>query len=201
MTRAAVAVEVVAQRLDHHSLRRRDRPQRCELVAIERAGVRVRQQSRFSEHERGHVVQVVYGGVVTVVAQPLLGDVVAQLGSLAEGEERLVASHARTLLGDGEHLVGGEIGVVEPRGRLGERAIATLVATQHRERDEHLRRVGDAGAEVTVTNRASIGQQLVERRVEYALASRQRDPPWESMKLWCQRPTRRDHRVREVATS
>ena len=105
------------------------------------------QETGLGKHECGHVVQVVHGGVVAVVAQPLLGHVVAQLGAFAEGEECLVASRARALLGDGKHLIGGEIGVVESGWRLGERAISALVATQHRERDEHLRRIGDAGTE------------------------------------------------------
>ena len=63
----AVTLEVIAQSFDHHSLRWRDVPQHRELVAVQRTGIRVRQETRLGEHERCHLVQVMHRGVVSVV--------------------------------------------------------------------------------------------------------------------------------------
>ena len=166
---ATVAFEVFAQRLDHHSLRRRDRAQHGEFVSVQRAGVRMGQQPRLVEHELRHVVQVVHGGVVSVRAQPVARNLVSQLGTFAEREERLVATVRRALLCDCDHLLGREVRVLQPRRGLGERAVAALVAAQHRERDEHLRRIRDARAVLQVAYLARVAQQLVERCVEKLL--------------------------------
>ena len=64
--RAAVAVEVVAERLDHHPLAGRDGSQRGELVGVERAGVGVGQQAGLVEHELRHRGEVVDRRVVAV---------------------------------------------------------------------------------------------------------------------------------------
>ena len=63
-----------------------------QLVGVEGAGVGVGQQAGLLEHEPAHRRQVVDGRVVAVVAQPVAGDVVAQLRALAEREQRLVAA-------------------------------------------------------------------------------------------------------------
>ena len=91
--RAAVALEVVAERLDHHPLRRaRPVRRRASSSGVQRAGVGVGEQAGLVEHEAAHGGEVVDGGAVAVVGEPLGGGRVALLGPLAEGEQRLVAA-------------------------------------------------------------------------------------------------------------
>ena len=107
--RVAVAVEVAVERLQHHPLAGRHRAQLGQLVGVEGAGVGVGEQAGLLEHELAHRRQVADGGVVAVLAQPVAGDVVAQLGALAEREQRLVAAGAGAGLGDPEHLRRAEV--------------------------------------------------------------------------------------------
>ena len=169
--RAAVAVEIGPQRLDHHPLRGAHRSQRRELVGEQRAGVGVGEQAGLVAHEAAHRHEVVDGRRVAVGGQPLLRHRIAILGALAQGEEGFVATRARTAPSDGQHLVGGEVRRLEASGRLGERAVAALVATQHRERDEHLRRERHAGAVRLISNRPGLRHQLVQRQGEHVVVS------------------------------
>ncbi len=68
--------------------------------------------SRTSPHTCDEVVD---RGGETVVLQPGLRQRVAQLGALAQGEERLVATGVPAGAGDAQHLLGGEVG----RGEAG----------------------------------------------------------------------------------
>ena len=155
-------LEVGVERLEHHALRRRHRPEDGELVGIERTGIGVGEQADLVQHELGHGREVGDGGVVTVLGQPATSGVVALLGALAEGEQGLVAAGLGPGPGDRQHLIGFEVRRVEPGGWLGEGAIAALVATQHGERDEDLRRVGDPCAERPVADTPGFGHQIIE---------------------------------------
>ena len=135
---ATVARQIVAQRLDHHSLTGRHRAQRRQIIAAQRSGVGVGEQTGLVEHQPAHGGQVFDRGRVSVLAQPVARHLILLLGRFAQGEERLVATHACTLLGDGQYLVGGQVRALQARGRLGERAVSATVAAQHGERDEHL---------------------------------------------------------------
>src|SRR4029450_8185212 len=73
-------------------------------------------------------------------------------------------------LGDRDELLDTEIGRARPRpvragkagGRLGEGAVAAVVAAEHGERDEDLGRVGHAGAGAVVADAARLGDKLVQ---------------------------------------
>ena len=110
--RATMAFQIVAQRFNHHSLRRRHRTKHLQLVAIQRASVCVRQQTSFVQHQLSHVVHVVNCRVVAVVGKPLLCNVVSQLWSFAQCEQRFVAAGARALLGYCQHLFGRHVWVL-----------------------------------------------------------------------------------------
>ncbi len=69
---------------------------------------------------------------------------VAQLGLVAEREQRLVAAGRGAGAGDGEHLVGRHERALAAARRLGEGAVVADVAAEGRERDEDLRRVRHA---------------------------------------------------------
>ena len=140
--RAAMRVEILRQRLDHHALAGRDGPQGGELLGEEGAGVGVGEEAGLLQYESAHVDEVVDSGGETVVLQPCLRQRVAQLGALAQGEERLVATGFLAGAGDAQDLLGGEVGGGEAGRRLGEGAVAAAVPAEHGERDEDLGRVG-----------------------------------------------------------
>ena len=67
------------------------------------------QQAGLIENQPTHGGQVVDRGRVSVFAQPITSDLILLLGRLSQSEERLVASHAGTLFGDGQNLFGREV--------------------------------------------------------------------------------------------
>ena len=139
----AVGGQVGVDRLDHHPLAGRDRPEPDQVLGVEGAGVGVGQQAGLLDHGPARRLQVVDGGGVAVVVQPLAGHRVAVLGCLAQGEEGLVAAGGPAGPGDVEHLVDREVGRLQPGRGLGEGAVAAAVAAQHGQGDEHLGREGD----------------------------------------------------------
>jgi len=169
---AAVAGQVAAQRLDHHSLAGRHLGEQAQLGLVERAGVGVGQQPGLVEHQLGHRMHVGNGALVAVLAQPRPGHLVALLRCLTQREERLVAPHASPILGNAQHLLGREVRRLQAGRRLSERAVAALVAAEHGERNEHLRRVRDACAVGVVAHNPRPRQQLVERGGEQFLRHR-----------------------------
>ena len=90
--RPPMALQVVAQGLDHHPLRRRHRPELRQLVRVQGTGVGVGEQAGLVEHQLAHRRQVVDRRRVPVRLEPLRGRRIAQLGPLAQGEQRLVAA-------------------------------------------------------------------------------------------------------------
>ncbi len=158
---APVAVQVGLQRLDHHALRRRHRPQGGELVGEEGSGVGMGQQSGLVQNELGHGHQVVDRAGVAVLVQPLRGDRPTELGSFAQREERLVASGLGAGTGDVQHPIGREVGRVQSGRWPGERAVAAAVLAELGERDEHLGGVSDAGAPRPITDVPSTAHQRV----------------------------------------
>ena len=85
-----------------------------QLLAVEGAGVGVGQQAGLLEHGPAGGHQVVDGGGVPVVLQPLTGHRVAVLGPLAQGEQGLVAAGGPAGPGDVEHLVDREVRRLQP---------------------------------------------------------------------------------------
>ncbi|CAB4590844.1 unannotated protein [freshwater metagenome] len=164
--RSAVAGQIVAQRLDHHPLTGRHRAQRRQIVAAQRSGVGVGEQAGLVEHQLAHGGQVFDRGRVSVLAQPVARHLILLFGRLAQGEERLVATHTCTLLGDGQNLVGRQVGALQTRRWLGERAVSATVAAQHGERDEHLGRVRHPTARARIADGACATHDLVECEID-----------------------------------
>jgi hypothetical protein len=102
--RTSMAVEVVAERLDHHSLAGADRPQLGELVGEQRARVGMGQQACLGEYEVAHRREIVDRRCVAVVVEPLARHRVPVLRSFAQREQRLVATGRRAATGDGDDL-------------------------------------------------------------------------------------------------
>ena len=110
----SVSGEVGSQRLDHHALARSHPAQLREVIAPECASVRVRQESGLVEDELAHGCEVVDGGLVSVLPQPLACDRVALLRELPEREEGLVAARSRPGCRDRDDFLGGEVGGAHP---------------------------------------------------------------------------------------
>ena len=144
--RPPVAVEAGVERLDHHPLRRRHRPQPGQLARRQRPRVGVGQQACLRQHQPAHGHQVVDRRLVAGGVEPVPGHRVAVLGGLAQGEQGFEAAGGRARPGDGQHLVGRQEGRRHPGRRLGEGAVAAPVPAQVRQWDEDLGREGDAGA-------------------------------------------------------
>jgi hypothetical protein len=119
----------------------------------------VRQQAGFFEHAVGHGVQVVQRARMPEVGERPARLGPAALGLIPEREERLVATGGLPGAGDGQHLVGAEIGGMPWRGPLRERAVVALVAAQPRQRDEDLARERDDLAAAVITHGRGGGHQ------------------------------------------
>ena len=108
-----MAVEVGTKRLEHHPLRWRNFPESGQLVLVERSGVGVGEQAGLLEHQARDIDQVVDGRLVAVAAQPVGSHRIALLGSLAEREQRLVASGRGSPAGDFEDRTAASRGAVK----------------------------------------------------------------------------------------
>ena len=93
--RAAALREPLRGRLEHDPLRRADLAQREQLVVVEDARVRVGQQARLAQHLARHVGEVGGGRREAEARELLARGAVAQLGLVAEREERLAAARPR----------------------------------------------------------------------------------------------------------
>ncbi len=164
--RAAATREPLGGGLEHDPHRRRDRPQRDELLACHHTRVQVRQQAGLVEDEAGHPRQVLERRVAAERAQLVAGDLVAHLRLVAEREQRLRAAPFGTGLGDSEHRVGGHVRALAAARWPGEGAVAADVAAQRRQRDEDLGGVGD---ERPRPQPARLHEELVERGCEQIL--------------------------------
>ncbi len=93
--RPALRSEPLGGRLEHDPHRGGDRPERLELGARHDAGVQVRQQPGLLEHEPRAALEVLERRLAAERAELLARDLVAQLGLVAEREERLAAAGRR----------------------------------------------------------------------------------------------------------
>ena len=152
----------VGRRLEHHAHRGAHVLQPRELLVAHHAGVQVREQARLLDHADRDGAQVAERRAVPALLQPLPRHVVPLLRPVAEREERFLAAHLPTRLGDRDDLVGGEERVVQLGGRLGERAVVTVVAAEHRERDEDLAGVGDGVAVAEIPEARGEGHEPLE---------------------------------------
>ena len=91
---------------------------------------------------------------------------VAQLGLVAEREQRLAAAGALAGARHLDHLVDRQVGALPAPRRPRERAVVADVAAELRQRDEDLRAVGDEAAAPLGSHGARLGHQLVDRPPE-----------------------------------
>ena len=144
--RPAAARQPLGGGFQHQALRHRHRAQARDLVRRHHAGIEVRQEAGLAQHQRGHRGEIGDRAVVAEPRQLLARRAVAQLGLVAEREQRLLAAGRGARARDRQHLVGREIGARVAARRLREGAVVAGVAAELGERDEHLARIGDARA-------------------------------------------------------
>ena len=164
--RPSVRRQALGQSLEHHALAGRDRAQHGQLRDVERAGVGVGEQAGLLHDEAAHGGEVVHRRGVPLRGQPFFGDGVALLGLLTQGEEGLVAAGGLSGLGDGQHLLGEEVGGGDPGRRFGEGAVAAAVPAEHGQRDEDLGRVGDPPPVRPVAHGTGQRGQVLEGRLQ-----------------------------------
>src|SRR3989304_4922399 len=118
--RPALRGEPLRDRLEHDPLRGRDPAQERELARRHDARVRVRQETRLVEDEAAHRREVLDRRLVAEGGELLARGAVAELGLVAEREERLVAARLGAGGRNGEHLVGCHVGTLAPAWGAGE---------------------------------------------------------------------------------
>ena len=164
---AFLGEQAAGRRFQHHAHGRRDRLEPLEVLPAEHARVEVRQQAGLLEHADRHRPQVGQGVVVAVRVQPVFRLVPAQLGLVAQREQGLLAAEFGALAGDGEHLVGFQVQVIQPVRDGREGAVAAAILAQPGQRDEDLARVGNdvrpsRGLEAGVPGAARVAQQRLQ---------------------------------------
>ena len=126
----------------------------------------MRQQAGALEHCLGGAREVLERRRAAELGQLVAGRAVPQLRLVAEREQRLAATRRRAGGRDLDHLVDRQVRALAPARRGGERAVVADVATELRQRDEDLRRVGDEAAAALVPQRPGLGAQILERQRE-----------------------------------
>ena len=160
--------EPLGRALQHQPHRGRDRAQQDYIGLRHHAGVDMRQKAGLAHNQRAHIGEVCERAGLTHGAKRLGGGGIAQLGLVAQGEERLVAAGCRAGAGDGKYVIGREIGRMTLARPLGEGAVMAHVAAELGERDEDLARIGDEPAV------AFLGQR---RRFRHERGERHRGQP------------------------
>ena len=158
-----------------------------DLLARHDAGIGVRQQAGLAQHQAAHRGEILDGGGVAQRRQRIARRLVAQLRLVAQGEQRLGAARRLAGAGDGEHLVGRQVGRLAGPRPLGEGAVVADVAAQVGQRNEDLARIRDQPAV------AAIAQS---RRVRHQPGKLRHDQP--SQERSCPNDSgnrRRPHRV------
>ena len=140
---------------------------RCRSDQRHDPGVEVRQQPGLLEYPDGHGAHVGERVVVPVGVQPLPRRRPAVLGSVTQGEQRLLAAWAAPCRAISQDLVRGQVRRRYAVRNSGESAVVATVAAQTGQRDEHLARVGhragtSAGHHRGVANPRGRGAQALE---------------------------------------
>ncbi len=157
--RSAAAAQPLGCTLEHDPLRHRHLSQHVDIRPSHDPGVQMRQEAGLAQHQFRHRGKIGEGRLVAEMRQRLARRGVAQLGLVAQGEERLMAAGARPGTGDRQHLIGVEVSGLAAARRVGEGAIVADVAAQLGQRDEDFARIGDEAAMPRVAQCRRYGHQ------------------------------------------
>ena len=157
--------EPVGRGLEHQAHRRAHVLESRELLVRHDARVEVRQEPGLLQDANGRGADVLEGRSVATVGQPRARHRVPLFGTVPQGEQRLLASERPAGLRDGHDLFEAEVRMIELRRRLREGAVVTVIATEHRERDEDLPRIRDGAAPPQITEVAGRSHRTLQIRV------------------------------------
>src|SRR5205807_8797699 len=115
--RGAAAREPLRGRLEHDPHRGRDAPELGEIPSGHDPRVQMREEPGLVEHRAGRAGEVLERRLAAERGELLARDAVAELGLVAEGEERLVTADRGAGTRDLQDLVEREIGALAPPWR------------------------------------------------------------------------------------
>ena len=173
VVRHALFAQARRGRLKHDAHGGAHLAQARDFSRIHAAGVDMRQQPGLLQHPFRHVAHIGERVAETQFLQGAPGRPVAQLRSLAQGEQRFLATLAGTLAAQLQHFLHTHEGPFEFFRGLREGAVVTDVTAQLRQGDEHLARISDHLAMPLV---AQLRGQGAEGRRIGAIRQRQRLP-------------------------
>ncbi len=159
--RAARFVQPIGKGLDHHPLRRADGAQADQLRLGEGARVGVGEETGLVEHPLRaprRDSRPCSRTSVRATSRPPASSASSGASPSVNSASKQPSAAPRDA--SSSTCSSREVRRVETGRRLGERAVAAAVAAQHRERDEHLRRVGDPGAGTGIPDRRGLRHQL-----------------------------------------
>ena len=154
------SAEPVAGGLEHQPHRGAHVLEPGQLLVGHHAGVQVRQQAGLLDHadrDRPQVLERRAGSRASASHARASG--YRSSGRSPRVNSASLHPARRPAVGDRNRLLRRQERGVRARRRLGEGAVVTVVPAEHRERDEHLRRVGD---DVAVTQVAQARRELHE---------------------------------------
>ena len=127
------------------------------------ARICVGEKTGFFEDQARDLHEIGDRRLVAEVGELVPGDLVAKLGLVAEGKERLVAACLSSGSGNREHLFRGEEGTLAWLWWPGKGAVVADVAAKLGQRDENLRREGDQAPGALIAERLGAFEQFRER--------------------------------------
>ena len=128
--------------LQHHPLRDRDFPQRCEIGCIEQARIDVRQQAGLLEDEARGFRQIRQRRPMPQAIELVTRRPVAKLRLVAKREQRLLAARLAPGARDGAHRGMRQIGRLTGARRMGKGAVVADVTAKLGQGDEDLAGIG-----------------------------------------------------------
>ena len=173
---AALFTKSLAGRFEHDALAGGDSAQRGDLLARHDAGIGVRQQAGLAQHQAAHRGQILDRGSVAERGQRIARRGVAQLRLVTQGEQRLGAARRLARAGDGEDLIGRQVGRLAGARPFGEGAVMADVAAQMGQRNEDLARIRDQPAVALIAQPRRVRHQLRKLRHDQISSTQSRQP-------------------------
>ncbi len=123
-------------------------------VCAEQAGIGVRQQPGFAQHQFAHGFEIMQGAAIAELAQGFAHLGKQRLRTVAQREQRFRAAQLLARLRHGENFVGRHGVRAGLAGIAAVGAVSAVIAAQICQRDENLARIGDDAGAILLLERA-----------------------------------------------
>ena len=134
-------------------------------VRAQQAGIGVRQQAGFAQHQFAHGFQIMQRAAIAKLAQGFAHLGKQRLRAVAEREQRLGAAQLLACLRDRENFVGRHGVRARVAGIAAVGAVSAIIAAEVGQRDKHLARVGDDAGTILLLEGARSRQQIRQKVV------------------------------------